>query len=72
MKKDDSDLLRSIGTVGTLGITMVLSTFAGLGIGLLLDMITKARPVFTLVFLFLGIIAGFIYVIYKLRFYGKK
>jgi ATP synthase protein I len=48
----------------SLGINLVVSTFIGLGIGLFLDKTFGKSPLFTLVFLILGIIAGF-YVIYK-------
>jgi ATP synthase protein I len=48
----------------SLGINLVVSTFIGLGIGLFIDKISGKAPLFTLIFLFLGIFAGF-YTIYK-------
>jgi ATP synthase protein I len=48
----------------SLGINLVVSTFIGLGIGLFIDKYTKTTPLFTLIFLLLGIIAGF-YAIFK-------
>lgn len=68
--KEDNDnnkeLFKSLGTVGTLGFTLVFSTFAGLGIGLVLDRITGLKPVFTIFFLIFGIVAGFVYIYIKL------
>jgi len=63
---DDKELLKGLGTVGTLGFTMVLSTFAGLGLGLLFDRITGMKPLFTIGMLLFGIIAGFVYIFVKL------
>jgi ATP synthase protein I len=48
----------------SLGINMVVSTFIGLGIGLFIDKHAKTAPLFTLIFLILGIVAGF-YAIFK-------
>ena len=51
----------------SLGINLVVSTFIGLGIGLFLDRIFKTAPLFTIVFLLLGIIAGFYTIFMKLK-----
>jgi F0F1-type ATP synthase assembly protein I len=64
-KNDKNELFQSLGTVGTLGFTLVLSTFAGLGIGILSDKITGLKPLFTIIFLIFGIIAGFVYIFVK-------
>ncbi|HDL20666.1 MAG TPA: AtpZ/AtpI family protein [Nitrospirae bacterium] len=42
-----------------LGLHMVAATFAGLAIGYWLDKFFKTYPWLTIIFLFLGIIAGF-------------
>jgi F0F1-type ATP synthase assembly protein I len=63
---DKRELFKSLGTVGTLGFTLVFSTFAGLGIGLVLDRLTGLKPVFTIFFLIFGIVAGFVYIYVKL------
>jgi F0F1-type ATP synthase assembly protein I len=70
MEKDQRDGLRAVGQVGAIGFTLVLSTFSGLGIGLLLDRVTGLKPLFTIVLLLFGIIAGFVWVIVK--FAGNK
>ncbi len=43
----------------SVGIHLVLSTFVGLGIGYWLDSFFKTLPWLTIIFLILGIIAGF-------------
>lgn len=65
MDKDNRDALVSLGEAGSIGFTLVLATFSGLGIGLLLDKVTGLKPLFTIVFLLFGIISGFVWVIVK-------
>lgn len=51
---------RELIGLSTLGLSLVFSTFIGLGIGLGLDKILHTRPYLTLVFLVVGIVAGFV------------
>jgi ATP synthase protein I len=51
---------RQLLGLSTLGLTLVFSTFIGLAIGLGLDRVFHTKPLFTLAFLVLGIIAGFV------------
>lgn len=51
---------RSVGVVSTLGITLVVSTLVGLGIGYYLDRWLGTSPWLTLVFLLFGIVSGFV------------
>jgi ATP synthase protein I len=51
---------RELIGLSTLGLGLVFSTFIGLGIGLGLDKVLHTRPYLTLVFLVLGIVAGFV------------
>lgn len=51
---------RELIGLSTLGLSLVFSTFIGLGIGLGLDKVLHTRPVLTIVFLVLGIVAGFV------------
>lgn len=56
------ELMKLISVFGTIGITMAASVFIGLGIGYYLDhelFNDKTSPWFTLIFLGLGIVAGF-------------
>ncbi len=43
----------------SVGLNFVLSTFVGLGIGYWLDGLFKTSPWLTIIFLILGIVAGF-------------
>lgn len=51
---------RELIGLSTLGLSLVFSTFIGLGIGLGLDKVLHTRPALTIVFLVLGIVAGFV------------
>jgi ATP synthase protein I len=46
--------------LSSLGLTLVFSTFIGFGLGWLLDKVLKTAPLFTILLLLLGIVAGFI------------
>ena len=48
MEKDTRDMLRTMGSLGALGFTMVILTFAGLALGLWLDKITGLKPLFSI------------------------
>lgn len=68
MKQDTRDSLMLLSMASTMGISMVLATVIGLGFGYWLDSIIEPKfPWFTMIFLILGIIAGFrnIYIIGK-------
>jgi F0F1-type ATP synthase assembly protein I len=69
LKEENKELLNQFGLLGSLGFTLVLATFSGLGLGLLLDKWTGLTPLFTIVMLLLGIAAGFVYIFYK---FGKN
>jgi ATP synthase protein I len=59
MKEDTRKLLRLAGLASTVGLTLVLSTVIGLAIGIWLDKVFNTGPWLTLVFLVVGIVAGF-------------
>ena len=59
MKRDDWDLLKLAALMSTVGIALVIATFIGLYIGVALDRHLGTSPLFTLLFLILGIAAGF-------------
>ncbi len=46
-------------SIASIGITLVAATFIGLGIGLYLDKLFSTSPWLMLIFLLLGIAAGF-------------
>ena len=61
----EKKVLRSLLDLSTIGLNLVLATFVGLGMGYGLDHVfdkylgMKTSPWFTIIFLLLGIIAGF-------------
>jgi ATP synthase protein I len=46
--------------LSSLGLTLVFSTFIGLGLGWLVDRAFHSRPLFTILLLLFGIVAGFV------------
>ena len=59
MEEKDRKLLRMLGVLSTVGLTMVFATVIGLFFGHWLDTKLGTTPWMTAVFLLLGIIAGF-------------
>jgi len=62
MKKTDRQMMMSMYTLATVGLNIVVATFFGLGIGWVIDhklFHGRTEPWFTLIFLILGIVAGF-------------
>jgi ATP synthase protein I len=59
MEEKDRKLLRMLGSLSTVGITLVVATVIGYLIGHYLDGRYGTAPWLTLVFLLLGIAAGF-------------
>lgn len=59
------DIFRNIGTVSSMGISVVLAIAIGVWFGLALDRWLDTAPWFFWIFLFIGIAAGFknVYVI---------
>lgn len=61
-EEDRSGFFRFLGVASTVGINMVASTFVGFALGYwVLDRYLGTFPWFTIVFLLLGIAAGFRY-----------
>lgn len=59
MKKETKRTFRELAYYSSLGLSVALSIFIGLGIGVYLDRKLDTSPWFTLIFLVLGIAAGF-------------
>lgn len=59
MDDNDRKLVRMIGVLSTVGLTIVFATVIGLFIGLKLDGWLGTSPWFSGLFLLLGIFAGF-------------
>lgn len=61
-REKKGEFFRFLGVASTVGINLVACTFVGFAIGhWLLDRIFNTFPWFTIIFLILGIIAGFKY-----------
>jgi ATP synthase protein I len=60
MNRETRRYLKELAYYSSIGFSVVLSTVIGLAIGLWLDRrVFDTSPWFTMIFLFLGIIAGF-------------
>jgi ATP synthase protein I len=59
MEEKDRKLIRMLGVLSTVGLTMVFATVIGLYIGLKLDEWLGTSPWLTALFLAIGIAAGF-------------
>ncbi len=59
MKKETRRYLRELGYFSTIGLSVALSIFIGLGIGVYLDRRWGTSPWLTLLFLVFGIAAGY-------------
>ena len=59
MKKDTKRAFRELAYYSSLGLSVSLCIFIGLAMGVLLDRYFETSPWCTLIFLVLGIIAGF-------------
>ncbi len=58
-KEPEKPLFKQLLEASSVGIQLVLSTFVGFAIGYFLDKFFKTFPWLTIIFLFLGIFAGF-------------
>ena len=59
MKKETKRSLRELAYYSSLGLSVSLSIFIGLAVGIYLDRRFETSPWCTLIFLVIGIIAGF-------------
>jgi ATP synthase protein I len=59
MKNETKKHIRLVGLASTIGMSVVFSIFIGLAIGYWLDSKFGTLPLFSLVFLVMGVIAGF-------------
>jgi len=59
MKRETRRAIKELAYFGSLGLSVVLAIFIGLAIGVYIDRRYNTDPWFTLIFLGLGIAAGF-------------
>jgi ATP synthase protein I len=67
MKKGTKDTIRLLAVASTMGLSMVLATFIGLAAGYYMDQYFGTSPYLTIIFLILGIVAGFRNIVVLLR-----
>lgn len=63
-------VFKGLATLASIGITLVVATFVGLAIGIYLDRKFSTKPWLTIIFLLLGIAAGFKNIYAIIRKYG--
>ena len=59
MRRENRRWFRELAYYASLGLSMAFAIFIGLGIGIYLDRVLHTTPWLTLIFLLVGIIAGF-------------
>ncbi len=70
MKEENKRFAKQLFLLSSVGFSMVLAIFIGLAIGVFLDGKLNTRPWLTLIFLGIGIIAGFRNIFWFIRHYG--
>ena len=70
--KNERGFFKGLAMLASMGIAMVVSTFIGLIIGIYLDKYFDTKPWLTIIFLVLGIAAGFRNIYEMTRKYGFK
>jgi len=68
--ENKSGYLKGIYELASIGITLVAATFIGLLMGIYIDDYFNTKPVFMILFLIFGIIAGFQNVYYMIKKHG--
>lgn len=58
--QQDRPILRQLIDASSVGLQLVISTFVGFAIGYFLDRFFKTSPWLTIIFLIIGIVAGFL------------
>ena len=72
MQEDYKQTLRQVGRFMSLGIAIVLCLVIGLTIGYYVDKWFGTKPFFTILFIFLGICAGFLTLYREVKLYLKQ
>ena len=70
VKEDNKKLVKQLFHASSIGLSLVFAIVIGLVAGLFIDRKIGTAPWFTLIFLILGIIAGFRNVFYIFKKYG--
>lgn len=72
MEEKDKRLIKQVFHLSSIGMSLVLAIIIGLFVGILLDRKFGTTPWLTLIFLALGIIAGFRNIFYIFKKYGLE
>ena len=70
MEGGNKGFFKGMALLASLGISMVIATFIGLAIGIYLDRYLSTSPIFTIIFMVLGIAAGFRNIYLLVKRYG--
>ena len=70
MEEENKGFLKKAAWLSSLGISMVVATFVGFYIGVYLDRVFSTDPWFTIIFLIIGIVAGFRNIYTLIKKYG--
>ncbi len=60
MKKETAELIKQLGTLSTLGIAFAVAISIGTAVGYGLDRWLGTSPLFTIIFFFFGVAAGYL------------
>lgn len=71
-REHEPGFFKGMAMLASMGITMVVSTFIGLLMGIYLDGFFGTKPWLTVIFLFFGIAAGFKNIFLMTKKYGSK
>lgn len=72
MEEEKKRFIKQLFLLSSTGLSMVLAIFIGLAFGVFLDGKLNTRPWLTLIFLGIGIIAGFRNIFWFIRHYGTS
>ncbi len=70
VEEERKQLIKQLFYLSSVGLSMVLAIFIGLAIGVFLDNRLNTHPWLTMIFLGLGIVAGFRNIFWFIRHYG--
>lgn len=70
MEENNKGLFKKAAWLSSLGIAMVVATMLGFAFGFYIDGVFSTKPLFTILFTILGVIAGFKNIYTTIKKYG--
>jgi ATP synthase protein I len=70
LNKKEKSTFKGLGLLASMGIALVVTTFLGLMVGIYLDRVFGTEPWLMIVFLILGVAAGFRNIYTTMKKYG--